>query len=100
MKDDKPEPQNTKAKVKVTNENNGKHETFEENDTTLVSTVIDKMYASSTLGIGRAKLSGDRLRCNAGGADIFQFSHLTLEKVREDHCKSANWLFAGEAGGA
>jgi hypothetical protein len=100
MSDNKQSPQITKVKVKITNENNGKHATFEETDDTLVSVVIEKMYKSPELGIGRARLPADRLRCNEGGADIFRFADLTLKRLGDEHCKSLHWLFAGEAGGA
>jgi hypothetical protein len=87
--------------VHVTNENNGKHEAFKEKRDTLVSVVIDQMYASSKLGIGRSREPEDRLRCKGdGGTDIFQFSSLKLEELQEKHCPSMHWKFAGPTGGA
>ena len=91
-------------KVKVVNENNGKHAEFKADRGALVETVIEQMYASSELGIGRGRSPEDRLRCKGqgkeDGADIFKFSELPLEELREKHCRSLDWRFAGPTGGA
>lgn len=89
-----------KVQVKITNENNGKHQHFEEHLQTPVSAVVKQMYESEKLGIRRSRLPGDRLRCTEGGADIFQYEHLTLLELAEKHCESLHWKFSGESGGA
>jgi hypothetical protein len=85
--------------VVVTNENNGKTETFSASYDTRVETIIERMYASSKLGIG-APSDKDRLRCKSTGENVFQFRHLHLKEFSEKHCKGLHWLFAGPTGGA
>jgi hypothetical protein len=86
--------------VTVTNENNGKTDTFHAGPGTPVSTIIERMYESTKLGIGRGRSSEDRLRCKENGEDIFQFSALHLKELQEKHCNSLNWKFSGPTGGA
>ena len=86
--------------VTVVNENNGKTEVFHAGPGTPGQTIIGRMYESPKLGINRARVPEDRLRCKDDGEDIFQYSGLKLGELQEKHCKSLQWRFAGPTGGA
>jgi hypothetical protein len=85
--------------VIVMNENNGKTEKFSERHDTRVETVIEQMYASTKLGIGKPS-DKDRLRCKSTGEDVFRHRHMHLKEFSEKHCRGLHWLFAGPTGGA
>jgi hypothetical protein len=84
--------------VAVTNANNGKQDQFKADPSTFVSTIIERMYASTKLGIGQPS-PADRLQCK-GGDDVFQNKSLPLDAYRERHCQSLQWVFSGPTGGA
>jgi hypothetical protein len=87
-----------KIKVTVTNKNNGKEEQFKAYPRALVETIIERMYASTTLGIGKPSPE-DRLRCKGGG-DVFQYKQMHLGDYRKHHCHKLQWEFSGPTGGA
>lgn len=59
----------------------------------LISVIYDKFHVQ--------RQPDDRLRCEQGGEDVFQFAQLTLgEYLDAGHCKCLVWLFASGTGGA
>jgi hypothetical protein len=50
---------------------------------------------------GARRETGDRLTCQHGGTDVYQYAALTIaEYVRAGHCPDLRWDFVGGTGGA
>lgn len=97
-KTEKPDSQGADLTVTVTNKNNGKQDQFKAGPGTPVSTIIDRMYSSTNLGIGNPSPQ-DRLQCK-GGDDVFQYKNMHLGDYRQQHCPKLKWEFSGPTGGA
>ena len=84
-------------KIRVDNEDDGKSYWLEGLPETHIKTLIEKMYTE----IGIEHGAKDRLRCEKGQEDVFQFGGLTLkEYLNQGHCSCLEWIFAGDTGGA
>ena len=83
--------------ITVFNEDNGRKITITAGPGTPIKTVIARTY--DELKVPRQ--ADDRLRCEANGQDVFQFSELHLSQyITAGHCPALVWLFAGGTGGA
>lgn len=82
--------------VTVHNEDDGDVATIPGRPEQWVREIVEAMYAAFNL----EKQPGDRLRCEAGGDDVFAHMDETLEAYRAIHCHTLVWLFAAEQGGA
>ena len=92
--DEKPE---RKLKITIVNEDNGDDLKLNERPETPLSNIFEEMYKKLRV----QRQNDDRLRCEEGDSDVFQFAHLTLgEYAAAGHCKGLVWLFAGGTGGA
>ena len=84
-------------KVSVVNEENGDEFGLE----AFKDTKLDALFAEIYKRLNRPRCSDDRLRCEEGGSDVFQFGNLTVGQYTEaGHCRCLVWLFAGGTGGA
>lgn len=92
--DDKPE---RKFDLTIVNEDNGDDFKLRERVETPLSEIFEQVYKKLKV----QRQNDDRLRCEKGDADVFQFGNLTLgQYVQAGHCESLVWLFAGGTGGA
>ncbi len=84
--------------VNIANEDDGSDADIGANRGTKISEIMVEMYKD----FGLERKPGDRLHCrNREGADVFQFSELTLgEYLDRGHCRELKWAFAAETGGA
>jgi hypothetical protein len=62
-----------------------------------VAVVVHKLYSEH---LHRDRLSGDRLRCDANGDDVFEHLEEQLRNYRKTHCHQLVWNFVGDQGGA
>jgi hypothetical protein len=87
----------THVEVSIYNEDDGTTSTFMEEQNNKLSKAIDAFYKE----LGRPRLDDDRLRCDAGGEDVFQFENEKFETyLAEGHCPELKWTFVGGTGGA
>ncbi len=83
-------------KIRLINEDDGRTYETEGEGSTLVGTMIEKVYEK--LRVKREKT--DRLRCD-NGEDVYQFHEMHLRGYFEaGHCADHTWIFAGGTGGA
>jgi Multiubiquitin len=83
--------------VQVHNEDNGADIKLPAVRRTKLEALLALMYEELKV----PKQPDDRLRCETGGEDVFQFANLTLgDYVDAGHCQCLVWLFAGGTGGA
>ncbi len=61
-----------------------------------VDSVIKTMYTK----LKTQRQPGDRLRCEEGGGDVFQYAAEHLEAYANQHCSKLVWLFTAKTGGA
>lgn len=91
-------PEQEKVKVTVFNEEDGDEYHLRARITAGLKKVIDRLYDHK---LRRERRPDDRLTCEQGGEDIFQFEDLTFEHyLAEGHCPKLEWLFVGGTGGA
>jgi len=82
----------------VHNEDNGANYTIPAEGTETIETIVSTLYTEK---IKAARKPDDRLRCEKGGEDVFQFTSLTLDAyLSAGHCPELRWLFAAGTGGA
>jgi hypothetical protein len=90
-------PKDTHVEVSIYNEDDGTTSTYKEEQNNKLSKAIDAFYRS----LGRDRRNDDRLRCDAGGEDVFQFEDEKFEKYLADgHCPTLSWTFVSGTGGA
>jgi hypothetical protein len=83
--------------VEVHNEDNGADIKLRALRRTKIEALVKLMYEALKV----PQQADDRLRCEVGGEDVFQFANLTLgEYLDAGHCHCLIWLFAGGTGGA
>lgn len=83
--------------VMVVNEDNGREYRFHVGRGITIGKIIERMYKELKV----ERRTGDRLRCEADGEDVFAFVEMRLrDYLAAGHCPDLVWLFAGEAGGA
>jgi len=83
--------------VHVVNEDNGEEIDLPAPRRVPIERLISVIYEKFNLQFQ----PDDRLRCEQGGEDVFQFAQLTLgEYLDAGHCKCLVWLFASGTGGA
>jgi hypothetical protein len=94
----KPGPGGRELKVKIENEDDGEHYSFEVQPDEHLHKVIERFYEHK---LRRERRPDDRLRCEKGGEDVFPFEQLSFKRyLEEGHCPKLHWLFAGGTGGA
>ena len=82
----------------VHNEDDGESYTLHVTRAEKLARAIDRLYKHK---LHRERRPDDRLRCESGGEDVFQFDELTFkEYIEAGHCPALKWLFAGGTGGA
>ena len=85
------------VEVSIYNEEDGTTSTFKEELNNKLSKAIDAFYKD----LGRSRFDDDRLRCDQGGADVFQFADEKFETyLAAGHCPALSWTFVGGTGGA
>lgn len=83
--------------VTVINEDNGLPYPLHVGRGQTIGKIMEQMYKKMKL----ERQPGDRLRCEAGGEDVFAFSEMRLrDYLAAGHCPDLVWLFAGDTGGA
>jgi hypothetical protein len=83
--------------VHVVNEDNGDEFDLEADKSETIEKIIARMYVR----LGQPPKTGDRLRCESTGSDVFGFVSLTLEQyIKAGHCGCLIWIFVGGTGGA
>lgn len=91
-------PDEEKVTVTVHNEDDGAEYHLRARVTATLEKVIDRLYEHK---LRRERREDDRLSCEAGGEDVFQFAQLTFETyLAEGHCPKLVWLFVAGTGGA
>jgi hypothetical protein len=91
-------PEHEKVEITVHNEDDGDVYHLRARATATLEKVIDRLYERK---LHRERREDDRLSCEAGGQDVFQFAHLTFETyLAEGHCPKLVWLFVAGTGGA
>jgi hypothetical protein len=94
-----PQEKVKEVKVIVHNEDDGDEYHLHARVTATLKEIIDEQLYEQKLR--RERRPDDRLSCEAGGEDVFQFEHLTFATyLAEDHCPALVWLFVGGTGGA
>ena len=87
-----------RLKVMVHNEDDGESYTLHVTRSETLAKAIERLYKDK---LRLERQPDDRLRCESGGEDVFQFEGLTFkEYIEAGHCPELNWLFAGGTGGA
>lgn len=93
----RPDPGDRRRVVTIDNKDNGDTIRLRVPDSETVAAVIDAMYSEFRL----TQETGDRLSCQHGGTDVYQYAALTIaEYVRAGHCPDLRWDFVGGTGGA
>jgi len=83
--------------VHVVNEDNGEEIDLAANRRVQIERLIKRIYVEFNI----SQQPDDRLRCEQGGEDVFQFRQLTLgEYLDTGHCQCLVWLLASGTGGA
>lgn len=82
--------------INVHNEDSGNVIHLKGTESDSVQSFIDKLYAE----LRTQRKPDDRLRCESGGQDVFQYSNLSIEAYLRQHCSAHVWLFASGTGGA
>lgn len=83
--------------VHIVNEDNGEEIDLHGNRQLRIEHFIKLIYNRFKV----ERQPDDRLRCEEGGEDVFQFAHMTLGEYQDaGHCKCLVWLFASGTGGA
>jgi hypothetical protein len=98
--DDHLAPDDTIEKVKVTvhNEDDGDEYHLHARISSTLAKAIARLYKDK---LRRERREDDRLTCEAGGEDVFQYEDLTFEAYLADgHCPGLQWLFVAGTGGA
>jgi hypothetical protein len=84
--------------VTVHNEDDGETYELHVNPPETLAKAIERLYKNK---LRLERQPDDRLRCESGGEDVFQFEELTFrEYIAAGHCPELDWLFAGGTGGA
>lgn len=84
--------------VEITNEDDGDVYKFSVKHDERLDSVIARLYADK---LHREPVDDDRLRCEAGGEDVFTFASMTFKAYLDaGHCAALKWLFSGPTGGA
>lgn len=83
--------------IAVINEDDGHEGMIHANPNELVRAVIEKAY---TEVIKRGPQPGDRVRCAGSGEDVLKYAEMPIGGYVASHCRSNEWLFAGQTGGA
>lgn len=96
---ERPENQDSQA-VHVTTHNEDDGDTYrltsKRQDS--LAEVIAELYQKK---LRRTRQADDRLRCDSGGEDVFQFEALTFDDyLRQGHCPELVWRFVAGTGGA
>ena len=90
-----PEPGDHRRVVTIDNKDNGDTLRLRVPDSETVGAVIDTMYSEFRL----TRETDDRLTCQHGGTDVYQYSALTIaEYLRAGHCPDLRWDFVGGTG--
>jgi hypothetical protein len=91
-------PEHEKVRITVHNEDDGDVYHLRARATATLERVIDRLYERK---LRRERRDDDRLGCEAGGEEVFQFEHLSFETyLAEGHCPGLVWLFVAGTGGA
>src|SRR5436309_798838 len=64
------------------------------------SATVDSVIAAMYTQLKAPRQQGDRLRCDEGGGDVFQYGGEHLEAYAMQHCSKLVWLFTAKTGGA
>lgn len=84
--------------VTILNEDDGRQCRLQAGPGTPIRSLLQRFY---TQELHRERRPDDRLRCEASGEDVFQFSELHLREYLEaGHCPGLIWRFASASGGA
>lgn len=84
--------------VTVHNEDDGESYPLHVTRSETLAKAIERLYKNK---LRLERQPDDRLRCESGGEDVFQFEGLTFKQYLEaGHCPELDWLFAGGTGGA
>ncbi len=84
--------------VTILNEDDGRQHPMQAGPGTPIHALLQRFYAQE---LHRERRPDDRLRCEASGEDVFQFSELHLRQYLEaGHCPGLIWRFATASGGA
>ena len=92
-----PEPGDHRRVVTIDNKDSGDTLRLRVPDSETVGAVIDTMYSEFRL----TRETDDRLTCQHGGTDVYQYSALTIaDYLRAGHSPDLRWDFVGGTGGA
>jgi hypothetical protein len=83
--------------IEVINEDDGHEGKVHAHPSDLVRTVVEKAYHEV---VKRAPQPGDRVRCVGSGEDVLKYADMHIGTYVASHCRSHEWLFAGQTGGA
>jgi hypothetical protein len=96
--DEQEEGARPRLELTVHNEDDGESHTLHVTRAETLAKAIERLYKHT---LRRERRPDDRLRCESGGEDVFQFEELTFkEYIAAGHCPALEWLFAGGTGGA
>lgn len=96
---DKPEDKDKKhVQVRVSSDDDGDQYTLKSKQDETLGSLIAELYVKK---LKRERRPDDRLTCEGGGEDVFQFEALTFKQYLDaGHCPGLSWLIAGPTGGA
>lgn len=83
--------------IEVINEDDGHEGKVHAHPSELVRAVVALAYKEV---IKREPQPGDRMRCVGSGEEVLKHAELPIGVYVESHCRSHEWLFAGQTGGA
>jgi len=93
---EKDEEQRKTLEVTIHNEDNGAVVKIDGHPNSSVHEVVSEMYSKFRLD----RQTGDRLRCEGNGGDVFSHEAEDLNEYAKRFCSKLVWLFAGDQGGA